>query len=208
MQITLAPNTGMTLFGQANTFGLSVPANATIQGIQLTLTGVQTLTGGILSATLDGVDTKSFNLPATSGNVILGSASDEWGSTWTPSQVNLSTFGFTFYAENLSNSSITFTISQANCQVFYEIISSTQCGVAVLLDEICGTFESLPIAVNDPPQLPPSTTVLSNRFYLSQDAGIPMCRHMQIQLTGGKANTKDELLSLTVRGALEAEQGA
>lgn len=208
MQITLAANTGVTLFGVANNFGLSTPINSTIQGIQVTLTGMETLAGGQLLATLDGVDSKTTTLPLTTGTVILGGPSDEWGSTWTPAQTNLSSFGPTFYVQNPTSSSITFTISQANIQVFYEIVSATQCSVAVLLDEICGNFETLPLAVNDPPQLAPSTTVLSNRFYLSQDAGVPMCRHLQIQLSGGKASTKDELLSLTVRGALEAEQGA
>lgn len=83
---------------------------------------------------------------------------------------------------------------------------ATQCGVSVLLDEISGTFESLPVAVNDPPQLFPSETVLSNRFYLSQSAGVPTCRHMQVQLTGQAVETKDELLSLTIIGALVPEE--
>lgn len=84
--------------------------------------------------------------------------------------------------------------------------SATQCGVGVLLDEIEGVFESLPLSVNDPPQLNPSVSVLSNRFYLSQGTDTPICRHIQIQLSGQSATTKDEILALTVRGALEAEQ--
>jgi len=84
--------------------------------------------------------------------------------------------------------------------------SGIQPGVSVLLDEISGTFESLPKFVPDPPQLIPSSSVIANRFYLSQGATPPLCKHLQIKLSGGATNTKDELLSLTIRGALVPEQ--
>lgn len=88
--------------------------------------------------------------------------------------------------------------------------SAAQPSVGVLLDEIAGTFEVLPSIkpgmVNDPPQLPPSSSVLSNRFWLSAGTLPPICRHMQIQLSGAPGSTKDELLALTVRGALVPEQ--
>jgi hypothetical protein len=84
--------------------------------------------------------------------------------------------------------------------------AATQCAVAVLLDEISGSFETLSINVNDPPQLDPSVSVLSNRFYLSQGSEVPMCRHIQIQISGSAAATKDEMLAITIRGALETEQ--
>jgi len=95
------------------------------------------------------------------------------------------------------------------------ILGATQCGVAVLLDEIgeygSVSFESLASFVNDPPQLNASQSVLSNRFYLSQGTQPPVCRHMQIQLTSGtvegeQQDTADVLLGLTVRGALISEQ--
>jgi hypothetical protein len=78
--------------------------------------------------------------------------------------------------------------------------------VSVLLDEISGTFEPLPEGVNDPPQLTPSESVFSNRYYLSQGTEPPLCRHLQIKLSGVPANTKDELLSLMIRGVLVPEQ--
>lgn len=90
-------------------------------------------------------------------------------------------------------------------------ITASQCTVAVLLDEIAGSFESLPMSVNDPPGETPSVTVLSNRFYLSQGDVCPVCRHLQVQVTGELISglpqtTKDELLALTIRGALVSEQ--
>ena len=88
--------------------------------------------------------------------------------------------------------------------------SSNQCGVAVLIDEISGAFESLGGTqfnpTNDPPQLATSVSVLSNRFYLSTGTIPPIGRHLQLQLTGAATATKDELLSTTIRGALIEEE--
>jgi len=88
--------------------------------------------------------------------------------------------------------------------------SSAQCGIGVLLDEISGVFETLPATyptmTNDPPQLVASTSVLANRFYLSTGPLPPVCRHIQIKLTGATAHTKDELLALTIRGEVINEQ--
>lgn len=87
---------------------------------------------------------------------------------------------------------------------------STQCAVAVLLDEIAGTFENLPTSsptmTNDPPQLSPSISVLANRFYLSTGSVPPVCRHMQVKLSGSAVATQDEVLSLTIRGEHIGEQ--
>jgi hypothetical protein len=83
---------------------------------------------------------------------------------------------------------------------------ATQCSVGVLLDEISGPFESLPNGVNDPPANVPSVTVLSERFWLNQQGECPTVRHMQVQLSGSPVDTRDEILSLAINGALQAEQ--
>lgn len=84
--------------------------------------------------------------------------------------------------------------------------AATQCSVSVLLDEISGSFESLPNSVSDPPALAASSSVLSNRFYLSQGTVPPICRHIQIKLSGAAVTTKDEILAITIRGALVPEE--
>jgi hypothetical protein len=87
--------------------------------------------------------------------------------------------------------------------------TATQCTVAVLIDEIDDSvipFETLAYSTPDPPQLTASKSVLSNRFYLSFGTVPPVGRHMQIKLSGAAASTKDEILALTVRGALIEEQ--
>jgi hypothetical protein len=78
--------------------------------------------------------------------------------------------------------------------------------VGVLLDEIAGTFEPLAISNTEPPQLAPSTSLLSYRYQLSQGTVPPICTHLQLQLSGGATNTKDEVLRITIRGALVPEQ--
>lgn len=78
--------------------------------------------------------------------------------------------------------------------------------VSVLLDEIAGAFESLAITATEPPQLLVSSSLLSYRYALSQGTVPPICTHLQIQLNGGATNTRDEILRITVRGALVPEQ--
>jgi hypothetical protein len=115
------------------------------------------------------------------------------------------TIGSILLANAGKNAEVDSITTEMNNSTAPGIIIATQCGVGVLCDEIAGAFESLPIAKNDPPGLAPSVTVLSNRFYLSQGGQCPTLRHMQVQLTGGAQTTKDELLALTIRGALVPE---
>lgn len=87
--------------------------------------------------------------------------------------------------------------------------TGTAPSIYVAFDEITpsslvppGVFEALPDAVNDPPILPASTSVMSNRYYLSQAQDAYVCRHMQIQLNFSEENVANELLTLSVFGAL------
>lgn len=85
--------------------------------------------------------------------------------------------------------------------------AATQCTVAVLLDEISGSFETLSESVPDPPNLAASTSVLSQRFYLMQGNVPPVCQNIQIQLSSASgSSTQDEILAITIRGALTPEQ--
>lgn len=51
-------------------------------------------------------------------------------------------------------------------------------------------------------KLNPSTTVLATRFFLSPGTSPPVCRHLQVQLSGTTVGTQDEILSLTLRGEI------
>jgi hypothetical protein len=84
------------------------------------------------------------------------------------------------------------------------VATGTQPTVGVLLDEISGTFETLTSSVSDPPGLTASTSLLSNRFYLLQGNAV-VARHMQVKLTFATEAAGNELLAMTVFGALHPE---
>ena len=115
------------------------------------------------------------------------------------------TIGSILLANAGKNAEVDSITTEMNNSTAPSVVIATQCGVGVLCEEIAGAFESLPIGKNDPPGAVPSVSVLSNRFYLSQGGQCPTLRHMQVQLTGTAVATKDELLALTIRGALVPE---
>ncbi len=97
---------GTSYFGlQATTFGFSIPSGATIDGIELTITRhaskattynrvydanvyVMKDTSNIYSKTANAT-----NWPTTDADRVYGGSTDLWGTTWTPTQINASTFG-------------------------------------------------------------------------------------------------------------------
>lgn len=68
-----------------------------------------------------------------------------------------------------------------------------------------GFFESLESFVPDPTQLEPSTTMYSQRFYISQTQLPAVCRSLQIQVLWGEDVVQNEILSLTLFGGFESE---
>jgi hypothetical protein len=172
---------------------------ATIGGIGAiasieTSAGVTQLLVGLPALNTSGVPVAGPVLVRSLTTFTDNGAAYSWSATFgsfvlaTPGKVAEAAFVTT----EMNNSGGTFT--------------ATQCAVSVLLDEISGTFESLSKSVNDPPGELPSTTVLANRFWLSQGSESPTVRHMQVELSGSAASTRDEILSLAINGALQAEQ--
>lgn len=74
--------------------------------------------------------------------------------------------------------------------------------VSLLLDEIGGSFETLLNSVTDPPNLIPSQTVMSRRWYLAQGQASAFCRHIQLKIGFPSEAAKNEVLSVTEIGAL------
>jgi hypothetical protein len=72
--------------------------------------------------------------------------------------------------------------------------------VAVLLDEISGSFTTLPNPVADPPKLVASSTVLMKRHDLkAAQSPLPqMIRHLQIKVSFASENYKSEIYGLGV----------
>jgi hypothetical protein len=72
----------------------------------------------------------------------------------------------------------------------------------VRLNEIGGSFINLTNHVSDPPVLPDSATLISKRWYLTQQQNAVVLRHMQTQVSFIAENFKNELLTLSIYGVL------
>lgn len=84
--------------------------------------------------------------------------------------------------------------------------SGTAPKLGVLLDEVDGSFEDVPRTRQDPPNLPPSTTVQSNRHSLLQNQRPVWCRHMQYSISWPAEDAPNELLTTTIFGQQWQEQ--
>lgn len=136
---TATLNTGLrtSYYLQTTNYGFSIPFNATINGITLTIgrfednttngvdvrdVGVNLLKNGIITVTnkADSLTDwpKTTVTPATYGN-----STDLWGETWTPADINASNFGVSLYVKSANNRiasvdymivSVTYTVSGLN----------------------------------------------------------------------------------------------
>ncbi|HET7150878.1 MAG TPA: hypothetical protein VFI60_05670 [Candidatus Acidoferrum sp.] len=78
--------------------------------------------------------------------------------------------------------------------------------VSTLFNEISGTFSSLISSVSDPPLIygaagSPST-LFANRYYLSQNRNVSLCRHLQIKVDFGNDTVQNEANNLTIYGRI------
>jgi hypothetical protein len=78
--------------------------------------------------------------------------------------------------------------------------------LGILLDEISGSFTPVPRTRQDPTNLPPSTTVLSNRHSLLQSQRPVWCRHLQYSISWPAEDAANELLTTTIFGQVWQEQ--
>lgn len=83
--------------------------------------------------------------------------------------------------------------------------------LGVILDEALpyytGPFDILKNWVTDPPGLPVSTSILSQRFYLAEDEDTTAyCKHLQILFQWPAEAAQNELQTYTIYGAYEVEQ--
>ena len=83
--------------------------------------------------------------------------------------------------------------------------SSSPINLGILLGEISGEFENLMFWDTDPPQLPPSSTTIAQRFYVSQTKEPAEARHCQVYVNFGNENLPSEILSLSVYGGFSNE---
>ena len=87
-----------------------------------------------------------------------------------------------------------------------ELRNSTLPTVGILVEEINGSFETLPTAVDDPPLLAAPVSLISKRWYVTQSHNPVLCRHLQIKITFPTENAKNELLTQSLFGALNMRE--
>lgn len=116
-------------------FNFAIPSNATIDGIQVSMNRYASANSG-----LDYVQDNSVKLvkggvvtgneKASAGNwstttstvVNYGGASDLWGTTWTPSEINASNFGVVLSAlVSRDNGTVTANVDYVSITVYYTI---------------------------------------------------------------------------------------
>ena len=76
----------------------------------------------------------------------------------------------------------------------------TRAGLALLLGEIRGEFESLNRTRQDPTNLPPSSTLYSDRYHFAQNQQEAWCRHFQMEISWPAEDAANELYTFTIFG--------
>lgn len=91
------------------------------------------------------------------------------------------------------------------------VVVGTPLTLGILIDEAVpyykGAFYQLTNSKNDPPGLTPSTSIIGQRFYLSDlyEQAAAECRHIQLQVNWIAENEPSELLTITVFGGYKQE---
>ena len=82
----------------------------------------------------------------------------------------------------------------------------TRPSISVLLGELSGTFEKLPRWTKEPPLLPSSTTLFSERHYFMQNQAPVWCRHLQVEFDFPAENAANEIATYSLYGAIHNER--
>ncbi|HKS27837.1 MAG TPA: hypothetical protein VJS44_08460 [Pyrinomonadaceae bacterium] len=115
----------------ATGFGFAIPGGATITGLKVRIkrrqTDASTTRDNVVSLTKNGsagVGTNkaasATNWPMSLTSVEYGGATDLWGTTWTPAEVNASTFGLALRVRDAS-SGATAEVDVIEVTVYYTV---------------------------------------------------------------------------------------
>jgi hypothetical protein len=116
---------------QSSNYGFSIPAGATIDGIQVSVmrksssnSGGKSINDNVISLVKDGIivgDNKATvtNWPTTIAATNYGSANDLWGTTWTSDDINSVNFGVALSAFNQSTGNRTASVDYIQITVTY-----------------------------------------------------------------------------------------
>jgi hypothetical protein len=115
-----------------SSFGVAVPSNATVTGIRARIERKASATASLsdMDVYLLKAGNQVGNDKAAAGTwgttdatVTYGSSTDLWGTTWTPAEVNASTFGLRLKVQNANASSRTASVDYMELTVYYSIPS-------------------------------------------------------------------------------------
>lgn len=112
------------------------------------------------------------------------------------------------YAVNTRMGSIVLALPGQLAELAFITLESlrvgTRAGLALLLGEIFETpnspFEPLDRTRQDPPNLPPSETLFSDRYHFQQNQKTAWCRHFQMEVSWPAEDAASELLTFTIFG--------
>lgn len=114
------------------------------------------------------------------------------------------------YAANMIVGNIVLAQSGQSSEVAFITTEASRVGsrpsIAVLVDEVSGTFETMPGRVADPPYLPERLTLWSDRWYFSELPNTPAwLKSLQIEFSWPEEDAANELLTYTIYGCLHTE---
>lgn len=174
-----APDNGFNWNPRAQiTGGMSAVQSIEISpGTKALLVGPPPAGGPILErdATLNTDNGTAFPMYVVAGSIVLAAPGQLAGLAW----LTVECFGGTGYG--------------------------SMPAVSVLLNEVNGTYEVLPRSRQDPPNLPPSTSIISNRHSALQGQNPVWCRHYKLRLDWPTENAANELLAYTTFGQIWQE---
>lgn len=122
--------------------------------------------------------------------------------------------GTSYDASYFTMGNITLCESGEVAEIAHVCLDSMRIGaqptVGLLFGEIAATeevqFDFLDVTCPDPPDLPESQTLYSDRYVTAQNGVCPKCRHIQLMIAWPSQNVGDELLSHAIYGAKWSER--
>ncbi|MDR3687311.1 MAG: hypothetical protein P4L93_10185, partial [Coriobacteriia bacterium] len=117
---------------RATSYGFSIPTTAVVDGVSVTInrqsSNSSNLQDAVVQLTKDGSTLVGSNLfsgttwPTSLTTASYGGTSNLWGTTWTPAEINASTFGVVLQAQNTSSfSTRTGTVDYIQVTVTYHM---------------------------------------------------------------------------------------
>jgi hypothetical protein len=146
----------------ATNFGFSIPSNATITGIEVRVERGASTSSAIRD---NNVQLLKAGAPVGSNKAVTGStwgsgdstrtygnSGDLWATTWTPAEVNASTFGLRFQARNSSGSSATAYVDFIDIEVHYYTVPTAigSAGTPVEQVDVAGWCQAGPATAHAP----------------------------------------------------------